>query len=332
MIANDITHFIGNTPLLRLKLKRADWELLLKLEKFNPGQSMKDRMGLNMISDAETKNKLKVGETVIESSSGNTAISLALICAVKRYKFIAVVDHHAQIEKINTIKAYGGKVVYVDSSRYASDEVAVAERERLATKLAEETPNSVFLHQACNEANRDAYEDTLAAEIAKEVPDMNIFFAAIGTTGSICGTSRGLKKLGLKSRTIAVEPKGSIFFSKEGGPYFQSGTGNPPGAQLPKILDYSVIDEGLQVTDAEAFNTCRAMARKFGILVGGSSGGVLFKAIQYLADRKDKGKAVVLVNDGGERYLSTIYDDEWMRKNKLIDPNVEMIVDEIESI
>lgn len=331
MIANNLTDLIGNTPLFKLKLKNG-WELFFKLEKFNPGQSMKDRMALSMIADAETKGKLKKGGTIIESSSGNTAISLAMLSAAKGYRFIAVVDHHAQTEKIDIIKAYGGEVVYVNSSKYPSDQLAVTERERLAAKLADETPNSIFMHQADNPANTAGYVDTLAVEIAQNVPDIDIFFAAIGTTGSICGTARGLKKLSLKSKVIAVEPKGSIFFSDEGGPYFQSGTGNPPDAELPKILDYSVIDDGLRVTDAEAFNTCRGIAKKFGILMGGSSGGVLFKAVQYLSNRKDKGKAVVLVNDGGERYLSTVYNDEWMVKNNLVDTKIEKVLDNIENI
>lgn len=329
MISNDMIGLIGNTPLVRLKFKNNKWELLLKLEKFNPGQSMKDRMALNMVYDAEKKKKLKKGGTIIESSSGNTAISLAIIAAVKKYSFIAVVDHHAAVEKINIIKAYGGKVIQIDSSKYAPNEVATAERERIAAELAKKTPNSIFMHQADNEANREAYEKTLAKELAKEIPDIKVLFASIGTTGSICGTARGLKKRGINCKIIAVEPKGSIFFSTEGGPYFQSGTGNPPDAELPKILDLSVINEGLQVTDAEAFNTCRAMAKKFGILVGGSAGGVIFKAIENLAHRKDGGKAVVLVCDGGEKYTSTIYNDDWMKSNKLIDKKIEKIVEEL---
>ena len=134
-----------------------------------------------MQSESRYRTTARKGGTIIESSSGNTAVSLAIIAAVKGYKFIAVVDHHAQPEKINTIRAYGGKIVYIDSSKYAANQVGVAEREKLAAELSLKTPNSVFLHQAHNEANRDAYINTIATEIAKDVPDANVFFASIGT-------------------------------------------------------------------------------------------------------------------------------------------------------
>lgn len=322
MIVNRITDLIGNTPLLRLKMKNNEWNLYLKLEKFNPGGSMKDRMALNMLEDAEKNGKIKPGGTIIESSSGNTAIGLAIACAIKGYKFIAVVDHHASKEKIDMIKAYGGKIVTVGDG-YKENEVAVVEREATAKRMAEEIPNAYFPAQADNFANREAYVDTLAKELIDDLNQIDEFFAAIGTGGSACGTAIGLKKRNMKTIINVVEPEGSIIFGGKGKPYFQSGTGNPEGAEIPKIIDYKLIDNNYYATDKEAFNTCRYLAKKYGILIGGSAGGVLYKAIEKISKKEGNGNAVVLLCDGGEKYLNNIYNDEFMKKNDLIDANVE---------
>ncbi len=323
MIVDSILELIGKTPMLRLRQRNNGWELYLKLEKFNPGQSIKDRAVLNMVLDAEASGRLKPGGTIIESSSGNTAIGLAIISAVRGYKFVAILDRYSPVEKINMIRAYGAQIIIVDSPKGTHSGVALAEREKYASDLSRKTPNSIYLEQHHNPSNMAAYPTTLAKEIIADVPDLDLLFGAIGTAGSICGTSKGLKEAGNRCKVIAVEPKGSIFFSCEGGPFLQSGTGNPPGAELPKILDRSLIDEGLQVTDIEAFSTCRVMARKFGLLLGGSSGGVLYKADDYVRALKGKGKAVVLTADGGEKYMSTVYNDEWMKANNLLNPELE---------
>ena len=327
MIAKKITDLIGNTPMLQLKIKNNNWNVYLKLEKFNPGGSMKDRMALNMIEQAEKKGLLKPGGTIIESSSGNTAIGLAIASAIKGYKFIAVVDHHASKEKIDMIKAYGGEIVVVGDG-YGANEVAVIEREQTAKRMSEEIENSFFPNQADNFDNRSAYVHTLAKELIDELKNIDAFYAAIGTGGSSCGTAIGLKNHNKDTLINVIEPDGSILFGGEGKPYFQSGTGNPKNAPIPKIIDYSLIDNNFYAKDDEAFNTCRYFARKYGLLIGGSAGGVLYKSLEDINKKKGTGNAVILLCDGGEKYLNNIFNDDWMQKNKLFNDEIEKKLDE----
>ena len=326
MIANKITDLIGNTPLLKLKMKKNDWDVYLKLEKFNPGGSMKDRMALNMIEQAEKAGRLKPGGTIVESSSGNTAIGLAIASAIKGYQFIAVVDHHASKEKIDMIKAYGGKIVVVGDN-YKANEVAVVEREKTAKRLADKMENAFFPNQADNFDNRAAYTSTLAKELIDELGNINSFYAAIGTGGSSCGTAIGLKEDNNNTEINVIEPVGSILFGGKGQPYFQSGTGNPIDAPIPKIIDYSIIDKNFFASDPEAFNTCRYFAKNFGLLIGGSAGGVLYKALEDINNKKGNGTAVILLCDGGEKYLNNVFNDDWMSKNNLLDNKIEQKLD-----
>lgn len=327
MIAKKITDLIGNTPMLQLKMKNNNWNVYLKLEKFNPGGSMKDRMALNMIEQAEKKGLLKPGGTIIESSSGNTAIGLAIASAIKGYKFIAVVDHHASKEKIDMIKAYGGEIVVVGDG-YGANEVAVIEREQTAKRMSEEIENSFFPNQADNFDNRSAYVHTLAKELIDELKNIDAFYAAIGTGGSSCGTAIGLKNYNKDTLINVIEPDGSILFGGEGKPYFQSGTGNPKNAPIPKIIDYSLIDNNFYAKDDEAFNTCRYFSRKYGLLIGGSAGGVLYKSLEDINKKKGSGNAVILLCDGGEKYLNNIFNDDWMQENKLFNDEIEKKLDE----
>ena len=326
MIAKKVTDLIGNTPLLELNMKNNDWKVYLKLEKFNPGGSMKDRMALNMIEQAEKDGRLKPGGTIIESSSGNTAIGLAIASAIKGYRFIAVVDHHASKEKIDMIKAYGGETVVVGEG-YKANEVAVVEREKTAKRMSEEMDNAFFPNQADNFDNRSAYTNTLAKELVNELGNIDEFYAAIGTGGSSCGTAIGLKESNHNTKINVIEPVGSILFGGEGKPYFQSGTGNPIDAPIPKIIDYSIIDRNYYAKDDEAFNTCRYFAKHFGLLIGGSAGGVLYKALEELNNREGTGTAVVLLCDGGEKYLNNVFNDDWMIKNNLINSEIETNID-----
>ena len=321
MIAKNITELIGNTPLLEINIKNNNWKVYLKLEKFNPGGSMKDRMAFNMIDQAEKEGKLKPGGTIIESSSGNTAIGLAIVSAIKGYKFIAVVDHHASKEKLKMIKAYGAEIIEVGDG-YAEDRVAVVEREKVAKEMAEKMDNAIFMNQADNFANRNAYKNTLAVELIDELKKIDEFYAAIGTGGSSCGTAISLKEENPNTKVNVIEPVGSTIFNPKGQPYFQSGTGNPEGASIPSIIDYSVIDKNMYATDKEAFNTCRFFARKYGLLIGGSAGGVLYKAIEDLNTKKGAGTAVILLCDGGEKYLGNVFNDDWMKEHNLIDDTV----------
>ncbi|MFH1284105.1 MAG: cysteine synthase family protein [Candidatus Peregrinibacteria bacterium] len=312
---------IGGTPLLELPVRNPNWQLYLKMEKTNPGQSMKDRMALSMINGAEQRGNLKPGGTIIESSSGNTAIGLAMIAAARGYRFIAVVDHHAAKEKINIIRAYGGEVVYVGEG-HAPDKVAVKEREEMAARLASEIPNSFFPNQADNPDNPVGY-GSLAQEIIEALVNVRILIGSIGTGGSLCGTARALKKNDSSIKVAAVEPKGSVIFGGPDGPYFQSGTGNPGSVEIAGNVDRSVIDENHWASDKEAFNTARFLAKSKGILVGGSAGGVVYKALELTHSREGGGNMVALIPDGGERYISTLFNDDWMHTKQLLDISVE---------
>lgn len=325
MIYYQISDIIGNTPLINLPVAGSGWRLLLKLEKFNPGGSMKDRMAIRMITKAEEDGLLKPGGTIIESSSGNTGVGLAMLAASRGYRFIAIVDHHAAKTKISTMKAYGAQIVYADGD-YDEGELAVTARESLAARLANETPNSFWTHQSSNPANPDGYACSLAFELAESYEkDVDVFIAAVGTGGTISGTATQLKKLlsAGKPYVIGVEPVGSIIFGGQGGHYYQSGTGNPPGVEIAANVDYSVIDDHIKVTDAEAFTTARWFARNRGMLLGGSSGGVLYAILSYLHELPGSGTAVALLADGGEKYLDTIYDDEWITEHDLFSERVD---------
>lgn len=320
-ICKDITEMIGNTSLLHLPTATPDCPLYLKMEKTNPGQSMKDRMALSMIMGAEERGALQLGGTIIESSSGNTAIGLAMIAASRGYKFIAVVDHHTSREKIAIIQAYGGQIVCVGEG-HKTDQVAVKEREETAARLASKIPNSIFLNQADNPDNPAGYS-RLGDEILEKLSNVRTLIGSIGTGGSLCGTSRGLKQKQPGIKVIAVEPQGSVIFGGPDGPYFQSGTGNPGSVEIADNVDRELIDSNCCVSDQEAFNTARFLARHHGILVGGSAGGVIYKALEFIHNRKISGSTVALIADGGEKYISTVFNDEWMRYHNLFDECVE---------
>lgn len=320
-LCDDVTQMIGDTPLLRLPTRNPDWRLFLKMEKTNPGQSMKDRMALSMIEGAERRGALIPGGTIIESSSGNTATGLALIAAARGYRFIAVVDHHAAREKIDIIRAYGGEIVQVGGDLPA-DRVAVREREDTAERLAREIPNAIFLNQADNPDNPAGYAG-LANELISALGKVNVLVGGIGTGGSLCGTARALQQRDPSAEVVAVEPVGSIIFGGQDGPYLQSGTGNPGSVDIAGNVDRALVNDHRHVSDKAAFNTARFLARRRGILVGGSAGGVVYEALE-LADRKEgQGNMVAIVPDGGEKYISTLFNEGWMRSHDLIDPVIE---------
>lgn len=316
---------VGRTPLVRLPLRLPQKELWLKLEKFNPGQSMKDRMARSMLDAAESEGRLERGATIVESSSGNTATALAILAAERGYRLIAVVDHHAARDKLRSLEAYGAEVVLVAGTA-EDDEVATKARETHARRLAETIPGALFLNQAHNLANRDGYESTLARELFDDLgTELELLVGAVGTGGSLSGTARGLKALVPRVRVVGVEPTGSIIFGGDPGPYFQSGTGTPGGVEVGKNVDYSAIDEGRRVSDAQSFTTARYLARRNGLLVGGAAGGVVYTALMLLATG-DARCAVAIIADGGEKYLDTVFDDDWIHSRRLEDPRV---VDEL---
>ncbi|ESY87242.1 cysteine synthase family protein [Mesorhizobium sp. LNHC229A00] len=321
MLCTTTTQLIGQTPVMAISVPDRDTTLVLKIEKNNPGGSMKDRMARSMVRAALEDGRLAPGGTIVESSSGNTGIGLALAALEFGLRFVAVVDHHAAPDKIRMMRALGAEIRYVEGD-FREDEVAVVERQRLAAQLGEQLPGALFLNQSDNPANPEGYAG-LVDELLAQLPDgIDAFVGCVGTGGSMTGIAQRLKRHNPAVRTIAVEPAGSIVFGKPGHPYYQSGTGTPTGDEVGKVLDYACIDEGVQVTDTQAFETARYVARRKGLLVGGSTGGAIYKALEFIAARTLFGTVVTLVADGGEKYLGSVFDDEWMAKRGLLDPTI----------
>ncbi|MDI6104780.1 cysteine synthase family protein [Actinoplanes sp. NEAU-A12] len=315
MITDKISDLIGNTPLLRLAVRHGMATVLLKMEQYNPTGSAKIRIARNMVDEAEEQGLLKPGGWLVESTSGNTGIGLALIAAERGYKFSAVVDNHSCADKQRAMRAYGAELVNVGGD---DDALATAERDALAERLAIEH-GAYWTAQHLNQGNPNSYKP-VARELTDALGDrIDYLYGAVGTGGSLCGTGRSLRERIPHLRIVGVEPRGSVVFGATGAPYYQSGTGTPEGAEIGDLIDYDLIDDGVQVTDAEAFETCRFLARRYGILVGGSAGGVIYKALEQAQTAGPQTTIVVLVCDGGEKYLDTVYNDDWMMATGLFD-------------
>lgn len=325
-VVSRLSDLVGYTPLLELASTGTGSRLLLKLEMFNPTGTAKIRMARAMIDAAEAAGELRAGGRIVESTSGNTGLGLAVIAAERGYAFTAVVDHHACPDKLRGMKALGTELVYaVDEG---TGELATAAREELAEDMARGQDNTVFTEQHNNPANGVGYFP-VAHELHEALDGrIDVLIGAVGTGGALCGTGRELRRLMSGFTVIGVEPKGSIAFGGPAHDYHQSGTGTPEGAEIGALVDFDLIDEGVKVGDVEAFATCRAVART-GLLIGGSAGGVVHEALKRLALLPPGTTMVALVNDGGEKYMDTVFDDDWMRARGLLDPEVEREIEEL---
>jgi cystathionine beta-synthase len=320
-VVSRVSDLIGSTPLLELCQTADDARLLLKLESLNPTGSAKARMARQMVIDAERDGTLQPGGQIFESTSGNTGFALAVLAAERGYNFTAVVDGHACRDKLRAMTALGAELVYVTTD--GDEDLATAAREELAESLAAQAPNAIFTEQHNNPSNADGYEG-LAEELADALPDgIDHLVGAVGTGGSLCGTARGLRRAFPELVVTGVEPVGSIAFGGPGGAYYQSGTGTPPGADLGALVEYDLIDVGSKVSDRAAFATARVLARETGLLVGGSAGGVVHEALGELARGQGPTTMVALICDAGEKYLDSVFDDDWMRERELLDPAAE---------
>ncbi|MFF2929249.1 cysteine synthase family protein [Streptomyces mirabilis] len=325
-VVSRVSDLIGYTPLLELAATETGSRLLLKLEMFNPTGTAKIRMARQMITDAEERGELRPGGRIIESTSGNTGLGLAVVAAERGYTFTAVVDHHASADKLRAMKAMGTELVYVDDG--GSEELATAAREELAEEMARDQDNTIFTEQHNNPSNGVGYFP-VAHELHEALDGrLDVLVGAVGTGGGLCGTARELRTLIPDFTTIGVEPKGSIAFGGPAHDYYQSGTGTPEGAEIGALVDFGLIDEGVKVGDVEAFATCRAVART-GLLIGGSAGGVVHEALTRLAALPPGTTMVALVNDGGEKYLDTVFNDDWMQARELLAPATEREIDEL---
>ena len=303
-IAKQLTDLIGNTPLLELSKfsakKGLQTPIIAKVESFNPGGSVKDRIALAMIEDAEQKGILKPGATIIEPTSGNTGVGLALVSAVRGYHLILTMPETMSVERRNLVKAYGAEV------RLTSGKDGMAGAIRAAEELRDSIPGSVILQQFENPANPAKHYATTGVELWNDTGgQVDIFVAGVGTGGTISGVGKYLKEKNPNVKIVAVEPASSaVLNGQPSGPHKIQGIG---AGFVPKTYDAKVIDEVLDVENDDAIRTGREIAQQEGLLVGISAGAALYAAIQVAKRPENAGKKIVaLLPDTGERYLSTV--------------------------
>ncbi len=325
---NSILDAIGNTPLVRLQkvASPSGAKVFAKCEFMNPGGSVKDRMALYMIEQAEKKGWLKPGGTIVENTSGNTGAGLAIVAAIKGYKAIFTMPDKMSSEKVNLLKAFGAKVIVTPTNVPADSPLSYYET---AKRIARETPNSYYLNQYHNKLNIEAHYHTTGPEIWNQAKGkIDYLVAGIGTGGTVSGVGRFLKEKNPKIQIVAVDPVGSVYYQ-----YFKSGKlGDPQVYKVEGIgedmlcgaMDFSVVDDVVQVTDKECFQYARRIATQEGMFVGGSSGGAASVAISLAKKLKPSKSIITIFPDSGSRYLSKFYNDEWMRDNSFLEEKIHL--------
>ena len=316
---------IGSTPLIRLNsvVDGARTPVYGKAEFFNPGGSVKDRIGLAMIEAAERDGRLKPGGVIVEGTSGNTGVGLAIAAAIKGYRCVFTMPDKMSQEKVRLLKAFGADVVVTPTAvppDHPDNYVQTAKR------IVRDTPGAVLADQFYNPVNPEAHYHTTGPEIWQQTGGrVTHFVGSAGTGGTTTGVARYLKEMNPKVRVIAGDPVGSIFANYhathekgEGAPYKVEGIGND---KLPSTLDFEMIDEYHAISDRDAFRMARRLTREEGLFVGGSSGLIVTLAVRIAQQLDDPDALVVCVlPDTGERYLSKVYNEEWLRENRLLEP------------
>lgn len=318
MIYESALELIGNTPVVKLKhlVQCENSELFVKLEGFNPGGSSKDRVAKRIIEFAEKNGHLKPNGTIVESSSGNLAIGLAMVAKMKGYQMICVVDPKISKVNLNLIKAFGAQVHMVDKS----DEHGNYLKTRLATAqlLERSIEGAYWPNQYNNPENPKAYMQSLAREIHSDFQDtLDWIVCPVGTAGLITGVATEMKKLSPSVKILAVDAVGSVIFGGQPGPRRLLGIGN---AIVPGNLDKSLYDQLSYVNDADAFYITRQLVLQEGLLVGGSSGATVCAALRLLEDLPKGQRVLAILPDRGDRYYSTIFSDEWMSEHEITLP------------
>jgi cystathionine beta-synthase len=322
MYFENILQTIGETPLVKLNrvTQGVKPTILAKLEFFNPGGSVKDRMALHILKDAEKRGLLKPGGTIVECTSGNTGIGVAIYAAVKGYRVVFTIPDKMSEEKINLMKAFGAEVIVCPTEVPPDSPESYYE---VAKRIAQETPNSFYVNQYHNPKNIEAHYITTGPEIWEQTEGkIDYFVAGVGTGGTISGAGRYLKEKNPKIKVIGVDPIGSIYYDYfknkkliEPHTYLVEGIGED---MLCEALDFEVIDDFIQVNDRDSFLMARRLVKEEGIFAGGSSGAAVWASLKLAKNLSEDNTIVVILPDTGSRYLSKIFNDKWMREKGFI--------------
>src|SRR5438105_6943545 len=310
-----ILQSVGRTPLVQLRrlTEGLPVRVYVKLESLNPGGSVKDRVGVAMITEAERRGWLRPGGTIIEATAGNTGVGLAMVAAVKGYRCIFVLPDKMSGEKVRLLKAYGAEVV-ITPTNVAPD--SPESYNGVADRLAREIPGAWRPNQFSNLANPEIHYRTTGREIWEQTEGrITAFVAGVGTGGTVSGVARYLKEQNPDVKIVGADPEGSVLSGDKPRPWKVEGIGED---FVPKTFNSQLVDEWVRVGDAEAFHTARAMARREGILAGGSSGTSVAAALRYARRLTAEHLVVALAADTGRNYLSKLFDDDWLAENNLL--------------
>ncbi|TAK64614.1 MAG: cystathionine beta-synthase [Bacteroidetes bacterium] len=317
---------LGNTPLVKLnKITRGyKGHYFVKVESFNPGGSVKDRIGLEIIEDAEREGRLRPGGTIVEATSGNTGLGIAIAAAIKGYKCVFTLPDKMSQEKILLLRAFGAEVIVTPTAVPHESPESYTE---VAKRIVRETPNSILANQYFNPKNPEAHYKTTGPEIWEQTGgQIDYFVCGVGTGGTITGAGKYLKEKNPNIKVVGIDPRGSAlreyFYTKKFNPVLKTYKVEGIGQDwLPGTLNFDVIDDMVEATDKESFVFARRLTREEGIFVGGSAGSAVAGALKYADRMQENDVMVILLPDTGERYLSKLYNDDWMRENGFLMPD-----------